>query len=49
MRPSPTRMGLVALLVLLTGCQAHRSSPWEFGPGIWLAPGFAAGDGTDSA
>jgi hypothetical protein len=42
---------LAFLLVATSGCaaSAHRSSPWEFGGGVRLAPGFSVGEGNLTA
>ncbi len=39
-------LGAMLAAVSISGCflAGHTSSPWEFGGGIRVAPGFAAGD-----
>ena len=43
--------GLLLLIGALTGCfgAGHTSSPWEWGGGVRLAPGFALGEGRTTA
>jgi len=45
-QPRTLLLTLACSLLLIGGCAVagHRSSPWEWGGGVRVAPGFAVGD-----